>query len=225
MRGKLAPGGAAASSSMRHKWYEKNAVQLTTAASFTLHWQIELTEKDSSIQKSTPTTAAWPRPLSLSQQPLIFIIQIERVRGSPSTDWLPPFGRSIMKFALFSLPISQFLLCHFFFAFCFFAGSIFFLYFLLVFSSKCKCHSSRIMQYKLLQLERSYSAEHGAAPGAGAAAASAGVDNPSSSRLSIRKEEGKCRGWAGMCATRRRLVKSETTKELGQGIVHVNYSS
>lgn len=161
---------------------------------------------------------------TLSQQPLIFIIQIERVRGRPGRTDSP--SRSIMKFALFSLPISQFLLCHFFFAFCFFAGSVFFLYFLLVFSSKCKCHSSRIMQYKLLQLERSYSAEHGAVPEAGAAAASAGVDNPSSSsRLRTRKEQGQCWGWAGMCATRRRLVKSETTKELGQGIVHVNYSS
>lgn len=53
------------------------------------------------------------------------------------------------------------------------------------------------MQYKLLQLERSYSAEHGAAPGAGAAAAaaaSAGVDNPSSSRLSMRKEQREVEG-------------------------------
>lgn len=54
------------------------------------------------------------------------------------------------------------------------------------------------MQYKLLQLERSYSAEHGAAPGAGAAAAaaaSAGVDNPSSSsRLSMRKEQREVQG-------------------------------
>lgn len=59
------------------------------------------------------------------------------------------------------------------------------------------------MQYKLLQLERSYSAEHGAAPGAGAAAAaaSAGVDNPSSSssRLSIRKEQREVQGLGRGC--------------------------
>lgn len=51
------------------------------------------------------------------------------------------------------------------------------------------------MQYKLLQLERSYSAEHGAAPGAAAAAASTGVDNPSSSsRLRTSKEQGEVQG-------------------------------
>lgn len=64
------------------------------------------------------------------------------------------------------------------------------------------------MQYKLLQLEQSYSAEHTAAIAAAAARNGAGVDKPRS-----------------QAHLKRRLVKYETTEELSQGIVHVNYSS
>lgn len=225
MWGKLAPGGAAASSSMRHKWYEKNGVQLTTAASFTLHWQIELTEKDSSIQKSTPTGGmATPTPTTATD-----FHNSNWACPGVVLDWLTPWAQHNEIRFCFPCPFRNFFFAISFLHFVF-LQAVFLLYFLLVFSSKCKCHSSRIMQYKLLQLERIYSAEHGAAPGAGAAAAaaSAGVDNPSSSTLRIRKEGtglGMEYSLVSLCATRRRLVKSETTKELGQGIVHVNYSS
>lgn len=81
---------------------------------------------------------------------VIFIIQIDRILGKDGI-----CAGVIMKFTLFSLGQPEL------FLFCFFllGSSFLFLGCSLV---KWKCHSSRIMQYKLLQLERSYSTDEGA---------------------------------------------------------------
>jgi len=81
---------------------------------------------------------------------VIFIIQIDRILAKDGIR-----AGVIMKFTLFSLGQPEL----FFFAFFLLGSSFLFLGCSLV---KWKCHSSRIMQYKLLQLERSYSTDEGA---------------------------------------------------------------
>lgn len=78
---------------------------------------------------------------------VIFIIQIDRILAKDGIR-----AGVIMKFTLFSLGQPELF-------FCFFPAGLVLLGCSLV---KWKCHSSRIMQYKLLQLARSYSTDEGA---------------------------------------------------------------